>query len=269
MKRWCLGVVLLIAAIVSVAYEQHNAREEDRRASKEGCLSLAVSTEERHACEQQAQSRQDYSPWWHVLVTWPEGIGAWALLLTLGAISWQAFETRKAAEAAKASAIAALEQTKLQTAMMRQWIEVSLLRLEDQGKRQNPAGEYLPSPSIRIWIEAKNTSSHGLTVQVITALITIADTGKEICFECREAMPLSPARCKGDSYTFPIPLHLTDQMFDDYRTNCLILPIIGAIHFDPIAGRPAPQTYALTILCGNRSAKELPLAAGMRRIDPM
>jgi hypothetical protein len=37
--------------------------------------------------------------WWS-LVSWPEGITTWAVLLTLGAITWQAWETRKAAVAA-------------------------------------------------------------------------------------------------------------------------------------------------------------------------
>ena len=35
---------------------------------------------------------------WRRLVTWPEGITAWAIMLTLGAIVWQAWETRKAAK---------------------------------------------------------------------------------------------------------------------------------------------------------------------------
>ncbi len=49
---------------------------------------------------------------WHKLVSWPEGITAWAILLTLGAIIWQAWETRKAAKGASASADAAIIQIK-------------------------------------------------------------------------------------------------------------------------------------------------------------
>lgn len=37
---------------------------------------------------------------WHKFVAWPEAITTWAILFTLGAIIWQAWETRKAAEAA-------------------------------------------------------------------------------------------------------------------------------------------------------------------------
>jgi hypothetical protein len=48
---------------------------------------------------QNANRNEFKPPWWHKLVTWPEGVTAWLILLTLGAITWQAWETRKAAEA--------------------------------------------------------------------------------------------------------------------------------------------------------------------------
>jgi hypothetical protein len=42
-----------------------------------------------------------FSPhWWDVLIAWPEGITAWLLMLTMVGIIWQAWETRKTAEAA-------------------------------------------------------------------------------------------------------------------------------------------------------------------------
>jgi hypothetical protein len=42
-------------------------------------------------------------PVWAKFVTWPEGVGAWAVILTLLAIAWQSIETRAAAKATKAS----------------------------------------------------------------------------------------------------------------------------------------------------------------------
>src|SRR5271154_4837844 len=36
---------------------------------------------------------------WHRLVTWPEGITAWAVILTLAAIAWQSVATARAAVA--------------------------------------------------------------------------------------------------------------------------------------------------------------------------
>lgn len=47
---------------------------------------------------QKAENGESKPPWFHKLITWPEGITAWLLLATLYAIFWQSWETRKAAE---------------------------------------------------------------------------------------------------------------------------------------------------------------------------
>ncbi len=40
---------------------------------------------------------------WHEFVSWPEGITAWSVILTLCAITWQAFETRRSVNSANKS----------------------------------------------------------------------------------------------------------------------------------------------------------------------
>jgi hypothetical protein len=49
---------------------------------------------------------------WHRLVTWPEGITTWAIILTLAAIVWQAILTRKAVQVAQASVDASKDAAK-------------------------------------------------------------------------------------------------------------------------------------------------------------
>src|ERR1039457_385686 len=41
---------------------------------------------------QNAEQGKPRSPWWDKLLTWPEGITAWLLMLTLIAICWQSWE---------------------------------------------------------------------------------------------------------------------------------------------------------------------------------
>jgi hypothetical protein len=50
--------------------------------------------------KQNADQSQASPQWWHKLLAWPDGVTAWLLLLTLGAITWQSWETRKAAQSA-------------------------------------------------------------------------------------------------------------------------------------------------------------------------
>jgi hypothetical protein len=101
--KWVGGVAILGAVIAMGAY-QHCAREKYEAKREEGCIALAISPEEKHICAQQAQSRKDYAQWWYVLVTWPEGITTWAIIVTGFFIGWQSHETRKSAEAASKQA---------------------------------------------------------------------------------------------------------------------------------------------------------------------
>src|ERR1039457_2518277 len=103
MWKWCCSFMIVAIAIVSVAYEQHHAREKYQANSQADCVALSVSVEEKHSCAKDAQSRKDYTPWWFVLVTWPDGITTWAIIATGFAIAWQSDETRRAAKATEKS----------------------------------------------------------------------------------------------------------------------------------------------------------------------
>lgn len=96
-SRWIIGIALAVGTIVTVAREQHSAREKYEAQRQKDCVALAITPEEKHTCDKDAQGRKDYTEWWDILVEWPNGIGAWALIATLMGILWQADETRKSA----------------------------------------------------------------------------------------------------------------------------------------------------------------------------
>jgi hypothetical protein len=100
MRKWLFCAGIIAVAIVFVAYEQHYTREKYDAESEKACIQLAISVEEKHACEKEAQNRKDYAPWWYALMTWPEGITTWAIIGTGLVIAWQSSETRKSARAA-------------------------------------------------------------------------------------------------------------------------------------------------------------------------
>jgi hypothetical protein len=54
-------------------------------------------------CASQAGDSENKPQGWHKLVTWPEGIATWALILTLAVLIWQAILTRIAARAASSN----------------------------------------------------------------------------------------------------------------------------------------------------------------------
>ena len=72
-------------------------------------------------------------PCWHKLLLWPEGITAWAIIATLFVIGWQAWETRRSADATNNAAQAALLNTQISIRSARAWI---VIKVESAGKNK-------------------------------------------------------------------------------------------------------------------------------------
>jgi hypothetical protein len=131
MLRWLtiIGSTALILAVILVArYDKLHDTEgkgydiECTQSSDPAAAAGSLICTAEHS--QKAQSGESSSPWWHVFFAWPEGVTALLIAFTLCAIIWQAWETRKAAEATKESATAALKSVKLQEAQLKQWVEL-------------------------------------------------------------------------------------------------------------------------------------------------
>ena len=75
---------------------------------------------------QDAEQGKSNPPWWHKLIAWPEGITAWLIMLTLGAIVWQSWETRKAASAAQDSIRTQEKAMKISLGVERPYLVISV-----------------------------------------------------------------------------------------------------------------------------------------------
>jgi hypothetical protein len=97
-------------------------------------------------------------PWWYKLVAWPGGITAWLLLFTLDAIVWQAIYTRKAADATKVAAEAALKQTHHMVNSERAWV-MAELRFEHGGGLMIRGAPPCQQTMANVVLSIKNTGS--------------------------------------------------------------------------------------------------------------
>jgi hypothetical protein len=105
-----IGLVMVIAIVLVARFDKNDdtsGHSYDIKCIQPSDPSMAAAS---LSCTlnpiQNANQSQSNPLWWHKLIAWPEGITAWLLLLTLGAIAWQAWETRKAAQSTEASALA-------------------------------------------------------------------------------------------------------------------------------------------------------------------
>jgi hypothetical protein len=120
MLRNMVLLTILALAVPTVSEQQKPTGQQDARKSQRDAKQVdvpAAPITNNQATSYYEQPRENKPQGWHKLVTWPEGITAWAIMFTLGAIIWQAWETRVAAIAAK-------DSIKLQEAAMKQWVEL-------------------------------------------------------------------------------------------------------------------------------------------------
>ena len=111
MLPWIIGGAVVVGAIVSVARQQHRAAEEYEAAREKRCASsFPLDPEKQGTCKHERDGPGNYLPWGYILVAWPEGIIAWAIIVTGVFIAWQGYETRKAVKAANAQ-IAMMKET--------------------------------------------------------------------------------------------------------------------------------------------------------------
>jgi hypothetical protein len=168
MKTWVVFVFTLIALVpVSVAVQNQPAGAKNRQNTQQAAPPVPVSV--NCNCTTKADDGKDKPQGWHKLVTWPEGIATWALILTLGAIVWQAIVGRAAASAA-------LKQVNYMVSSERAWVMDTTVVLSS-GAKDKPEG----SEQVFIQCAAGNegrTPARVLGMNAIFATGPISDPGK-------------------------------------------------------------------------------------------
>jgi hypothetical protein len=186
MLKWfgVAGAAILIVAVVLVArydethdteskgYEVKCVQSNDPSAT---APSLVCTVE-----HSQKQMNGEYQPvWWHVFFAWPEGITALLLMLTLGAIIWQAWETRKAAFATADSANAAYGSVVFAEAQFELMKEERRARISIKAK-----GVQVQDPDSELWnlvtsIEIRNLGQTRAFIKRTSGKFAIRAHGEE------------------------------------------------------------------------------------------
>jgi hypothetical protein len=91
-------IAILAFAPVAVAIQNQPSSAQDRQKAQQANPIAPISV--NCNCTAQTDDSKNKPQGWHKLVTWPEGVATWALLFTLGAILWQAVETRRSVKLA-------------------------------------------------------------------------------------------------------------------------------------------------------------------------
>jgi hypothetical protein len=184
-----------------------------------------------------------YSPSWVETFTWPEGVTAWALLLTLFVLAWQSNTATRAARAAEAS-------IRLQEIGMEQWVVLNNWRAEvipnsgllyTDGSNRN---------QLRVRVDIVNPSNFPLTLTKAVIVFHLPiDTPS--FFEAPRDHFLPP----NAPYTVDVPLTISAQFAERFNDHLAAVRIEGQFtHFGPLK-REAVQDMSGALICGKSGSR--------------
>jgi hypothetical protein len=133
MKRYwpLLVIVAILAAVIGVSQYAESTKQRCEEAARQTKAATVAKGDDGKASNNTENPCKP--PAWARYFTWPEGVGAWAVILTLFVIAWQSIETAKAAKATEKSVVlaaeAAAQSLKEMQLEQRAWVGVTAASL--------------------------------------------------------------------------------------------------------------------------------------------
>jgi hypothetical protein len=187
----------------------------------------------------------EYQPvWWHVFFTWPEGITALLILLTLVAISLQTWQTRKAAIATAEAANASRDSLKIQEAAFIQWVEMVDWKIYSEF-----ANEEIDKPrtvEIRVHFAIANKTPRPLTIRSVSTRIQFQNWQTERVFTVNESSKIPPR----GKYGVGIAITLEHPQLDLWWTNNLLGTCRVDVSYENALGIKDEWSYPFVTKCG-------------------
>src|ERR1700723_3337185 len=252
------GTILILTAILVVRYDEiHNTEGKgyDIKCTQSSEPAAAVDSlicTAEHS--QQAKSGESDSPWWHVFFTWPEGITALLIMLTLVAISVQTWETRKAAKATQAGAKATAEQSENMVARKRARLSIIFPSMEpqiDDIKIMDVDGAV--SQYLELYIEVINDGESKAFNVAASGYVMIEAIELGKAYASHGAELTIPKIIREADITNPVRVHLARSGLGDkvsilsndwkaVQSGDKSLHMVGTISYDDVYGRRRHHT---------------------------
>jgi hypothetical protein len=124
--KYIVTVVAIIGFSVYVSHEEQKNRDQYEQKCAQLNARPATPAAHNEDCDKGADNAARHLPRWYRMFGWPEGITAWAILLTLFAIAEQTSATKDATSAAYRSLVFAQAQFELMKEKDRAKLDVSV-----------------------------------------------------------------------------------------------------------------------------------------------
>jgi hypothetical protein len=128
MKYWPLILLLILTVAVLGMSRYAEKRKAENQESTQVSRPQTPITPLKTDQGAEKADKSKHPPTWIDTFTWPEGVTAWALFLTLFVIAWQSVETHAAAKSGEDAAEIALANTKTLINVERPWLVMAIER---------------------------------------------------------------------------------------------------------------------------------------------
>jgi hypothetical protein len=180
--------------------------------------------------------QQTSTPSFYTSFKTPEGLLVILGVITCIVLMWQAWETRKSADATKKS-------VRLQEIIQQQWIQVSGWRIEDRSPaEENP-------PRFTIVMDISNLTSAPLTLESVS----MRGAGKSICIG-----PINNVLAPKECFKFDYKVVLKPEEVALYAASNLVSEFKGSIFYVDAFGKRKEQPFNQSCICGFESAEFSP-----------
>jgi hypothetical protein len=209
--KYIVAVIAIIGFSVYVSHEDQKTRDQyEKRCTQ---LSARPITPAAHSedCDKGADNAARHLPRWYRMFGWPEGITAWAILLTLFAIVEQTSATKDATNAAYGSLTFAEAQFELMKAKERARLD---LNVERNDLEVEVAGEHILHLTSTLSI--RNVGESKAFVGVLRGILAtnlsnqpLEDVGVAMLDLPDRVLEPNKPPIAGKAYCFPEPTALT------------------------------------------------------------
>ncbi len=238
LRYWpLLAIVVMLAGIIGVSQYAESAKQHCEESAKQTKAATVAKSDDGKANDNTDKPCEP--PIWAKYVTFPEGVGAWAVIITLFVIAWQSIETRTAAQAAALSAQAQMDAD-------RAWITSNAI-----GNPIQPLNTPNYTPGVVYRIEVGGNSPAKIVrerfrcrmVPAIARNNPIKPLLEEApTFLSEEGMfPANVVRLAGSKYDISVNLEsgpLSSVEWDDLCNGKKVLCAYGCIEYEDIFKRP-------------------------------
>jgi hypothetical protein len=250
MKRYLplLAIAVMLSAIIGMSQYVESDKKHYEDGAKQAKAAAVAKGEDGNAYD---DAHKPYEPpVWAKYVTFPEGVGAWAVILTLFVIGWQSIETRAAAKATEAATGASRDSIRLQEIALAQWPDIEIIGHMLEREPESPEKLIL-----RMRWKVLNSTSLPFTLDGIE--IHLAKTAEfwEISqIEEESTLPPGGGGLK-NFYPFFVDVELDRKETERFLANGLAITVQMKVYYTDAAGNSQERFFGEQYECTKTSMK--------------